>query len=234
MSIHPSDDHLFLISTEKFIGQYELPMRDPDRLRMSKSPKLIRKLDINPNENATTIEISKRGDLLCIGTNKGSIRLYTLPSGTHREFRAHFTYITRLCLMPRSDYLISSCEDGSLIVYSLDFCMRHFFDSPEEAFLVDKNERIDMLKSIKQSTEKLAESQQIKEFKLRKQRLKLKISLRAISNRYSSQISRLKSQLESIISHYKENEVNFTNRYVLGLIILYLYLLFNFFILKKD
>lgn len=97
--------------------------------------------------------------------------------------------------------------------------MRHFFDSPEEAFLVDKNERIDRLKSIKQSTEKLAESQQIKEFKLRKQRLKLKISLRAISNRYSSQLSRLKSQLESIISHYKENEVNFSNRYILVSII---------------
>lgn len=68
MVIH--QDYLFLISTEKAVRQYEIRMKDPNRVKFNQI-ELVRKLDTHPDENVTSIEINKQGDVICIGTNKG-------------------------------------------------------------------------------------------------------------------------------------------------------------------
>lgn len=71
LALHPNQEWLFLISTEKTIRQFQLPNMKQSRLKVAKEAKLIRKLETRSEENLTCIEMSKSGKFVCIGTNKG-------------------------------------------------------------------------------------------------------------------------------------------------------------------
>lgn len=56
--------------SEKCIYKYELELADPELVTV---PKQTGKLDTNPDENVTYIKINRRGDFICLGTDKGSL-----------------------------------------------------------------------------------------------------------------------------------------------------------------
>lgn len=240
MTLHPQQDWLFLISTEKSIIQYEMSTARTESIESARL-KLIGKLETYADENATCIEIDKSGDLICIGTNKGtcliklffisnmfeflnenyifegSIRLYFLPDGSFREFRCHFTHITRLCFTSLSEYLLVSCEDGSVFVYSLNFVanlsqLDENLKMSEELFLINATDRTKRVWLVEEWKAKLEETRHIKELDLRKQKLKFKMSQRAILLRSQRQMTNLMQSIHELTSQANENENYFNEK----------------------
>ncbi|RMZ94887.1 Cilia- and flagella-associated 57, partial [Brachionus plicatilis] len=98
LDLHPNQEWLFLISTEKNIRQFQIIVSEEHRklIKPNAEPRLVQKFSTKPDENVTCIEISKSGKILCIGTNKGCLRVYSLSNPEHyHDYRAHYGSVNK-------------------------------------------------------------------------------------------------------------------------------------------
>ena len=127
MTLHPNKQWLFLISTEKTIRQFELPLSDESNslIKSDESAKLLNKIDTKLDENVTCIELSKNGNTIYTGTNKGYLRIYEIcKNWKEHEFRAHSCPISKICLTPSDECLIISAEDGTISFWQIGSKLR--------------------------------------------------------------------------------------------------------------
>lgn len=150
---------------------------------------------------------------------KGSIRFYFLPSGVFKEIRAHFTHITRLCFAPRGDTLITSCEDGSCLVYSIDpsevgkeedLLCADLADA--DMFLADRVRERKRAESMRELRQRLRAANEMRQFETRKQALRYAILERNVVLSTCRQMEQIKLTVEKILAEYENNNRDFTNK----------------------
>ncbi len=219
LSLHPNNEWLFLISTEKAIRHLQLPLSEEHNflIKHGAESKLVKKYDTKSDENTTCIEISKSGKMFCIGTNKGSIRIYLLQNGgSFKEYRMHSSSICKLCISHTDEYLISCSEDGTIVYWLIDSRFRgesYLFNQSNEEILLDQDEYLKQISIIRQFESKLQVSKEETNFMLRVKDLKFEIKKRELETRFDSQIKDLIQEIDFLDRQEKENENEFSEKY---------------------
>ncbi len=211
LAMHPNNQYLFLISTEKAIRQFEFQTSSEYKasIKPNFQAKLQRKIDTKHTENVTCLHMNTSGKLLCIGTSKGSIRIFRLPEGDSKEYRAHSNSITKICITCNDEYLIASSEDGTLIFWHINEELRtpnvtHQFN---DEILIDKNACLKTLKEIQVNESQIKDFQIETDFVCMLKELHSTIKKNDLSKRLNQQLKEVKFKIDSV-SAEKETTAN--------------------------
>ena len=211
--MHPNKEWLFLISTEKALRQFQCQMwaEFKSAIKPNTEVKLLRKLDTKSDENVTCLQMNKSGRLICIGTNKGSIRIYLLPEGTHKDYRAHANSITKLCFTFNDDYLVTASEDGTIIYWHINEKIRklrinHQFN---EEILIDQSSYLKTASTIAKNENKISDCRIETDFLYSFKELYSSIKQRELSNRLNQQLTELNNKIDSVCTNEETYENEF-------------------------
>jgi hypothetical protein len=219
LSLHPNQDWLFLISTEKAVRQFQLPKVDNFNAVINPDGeiKLKQKLETRSDENITCIEVNKCGRMLCLGTNKGVIRVYVLLNaggGQFREYRAHTSSISKICITCFDEYLITCSDDGAVVYWRIGSRLRDSAVVPvlaqvTQAALADQDEYEKQMARDKKWERKLREFEAQADFVTRMRELKFEIKRREMTRRFNAQIVSIVAQIENEIKNDKQTTAKF-------------------------
>ena len=210
LDLHPNQEWLFLISTEKNIRQFQIIVSEEYRnlIKPNAEPVLIQKFSTKPDENVTCIEISKSGKILCIGTNKGSLRVYLVANfENYFDYRAHYGSVNKICITFADECLITCADDGSVAFWNISNKAKETFSELvqlNEEILIDKDEYRQKSAIIYEYESKLKDSRIETNFKLRMKELKFNVKVRELKSRFNSQMIDLIDKIESL---KKEDEL---------------------------
>lgn len=192
---------LFLISTEKFIRQFEFQTSSEYKasIKPNCEVKLLKKFETKQTENVTCLHMNRSGKIISIGTNKGTIRVFRLPEGEYKEYRAHSNAITKMCITFNDECLISSSEDGTVIFWHINEQLRtlnvnHQFN---EEVLVEKNSCLNTMKTIKVNEDKIKDFLVETDFVCTLKELHSTIKKNDLSKRLNHQINEVKLKIEN-------------------------------------
>ena len=239
LALHPNQEEIFLISTEKSVRQFQLPFTENCRsvFKAGAQAKLLRKLELKSiDENLTCVEISKSEKILCVGTNKGFLRVFLLATGTYKEYRAHSSSLTRICIAFNDESLVTASDDGTLVTWQInkelkyqiidiDYMVTNHAAASQyntlaalleqDLVLTNKNDFLIKSQQILTIEEKIDELNLETEFKLRLKELKFKLKIRELKSRFSSQKVSLKKQIALFLDEKKNHDCLFDQEYEL-------------------
>jgi hypothetical protein len=180
--------------------------------------KLIKKLETKADENATCIEINNCGRMVCVGTNKGSLRVYLLPSGQFKEYRAHTSPICKICVACSDDYLITCSDDGAIVYWQIGNKLRDSTIVPAvtqvtHVALADQDEYEKQMLEGEKWERKLREFETEADFVSRMKELKFDIKKREMTGRFNAQLINVVKQIEREIENDKARVVEFVSIY---------------------
>lgn len=204
LDLHPNQEWLYLISTEKNIRQFQIIVSEEYRnlIKPNAEPRLVQKFSTKPDENVTCIEISKSGKILCIGTNKGCLRVYSIanPDDFH-DYRAHFGSVNKICISFGDECMVSCADDGSVVFWNISSKAKDSFAELiqlNEEILIDRDEYRKKSNIIEVYENKLKESNIETNFKLRMKELKFNIKKRELKSRFNNQMIDLMNKIEAL------------------------------------
>jgi cilia- and flagella-associated protein 57 len=219
LALNLNQEMLFLISTEKAIRQFQLPLSDDlnSFFKSNTQAKLIKKMETKNDENLTCIEISKSNKLLCVGTNKGTLRVILLSTGNFKEYKAHSSSITKICIAFNDELLLTSSDDGIIVSWKISKMFKYQYNDTEyllasnkplyktiflEQEMVLTNKKEFMLKShqIIDTERKIENLTYETDFKLRLKDLKFKIKIKELNYRFKINMIILKNQKDDLIA----------------------------------
>ncbi len=237
LALHPNQEEIFLISTEKTVRQFKLPFTEncKSMFKAGAQAKLTRKLELkSTDENSTCVEVSKSGKILCVGTNKGYLKVFLLATGTYKEYRAHSSSLTKICIAFNDECLVTASEDGTLIMWLINKELRYHdvdidykvtnhtashYDTltflEQELVLTNKNDFLIKSQQILKIEEKIDELNFETEFKLRLKELKFKLKKKELKSRFSGQKVSLKKQIGLFLDEKKMHYRSFEQEYEL-------------------
>jgi WD40 repeat protein len=195
MALHPNQLWIFLISTEKSLRQLLLPKCDEYKTLIKKNGeiKLLNKLETNLEENVTCIEISNNGKLICLGMSKGSIKLFEIQNCKSKQYRGHFSSITKICFSFNDEYLISSSDDGSILFWNINPSYRsndknssNNYSQFNDQILIDENNYAKISNLIKRYENKISECKFDTDIKLRSKQLLFNNKLRQLELKFNN------------------------------------------------
>lgn len=231
LALHPSQENLYLISTEKAIREYQLTLNEDLKLvyKINAPAKLVRKLEANLSENLTSIEISKSGKMLCVGTNKGVLKVYLLPTGQCREYRAHSSSLNRICIAYNDEVVVTGSDDGTIGFWQIfdefkfkNVSLNCLISSKtqynamyleQDIVLTNRKEYFEKSKKILEIQRKIDLLNNETEFDLRLRELKFKIKAKELKSKFDNQINLLKEQINAILLDQEKHEKNFNHEY---------------------
>ncbi len=139
--------------------------------------------------------------MVCVGTNKGSLRVYLFPSGQFRDYRAHTSSINKICVTCFDDFLITCSEDGAIVYWQIGNKLRDSEMVPTltqvtHVALADQDEFEKQMQQGKKWEKKLREFETEADFVSRMKELKFDIKKREMTSRFNVQLDDVVKQIK--------------------------------------
>jgi hypothetical protein len=161
--------------------------------------KLVSVVETKPDENVTCIECTRSGKLILVGTSKGYLRVYLVASSVVKSYRAHASSITRLCVTPNDEYLITGSVDGLVTFWRIAKLLRApVVAGWNDEVLIDRDAYLTKLRLVDETNGQLRQKSELAHFEMQTRGLKFGVKIRDITARFNSEMALLKTQIERV------------------------------------